>query len=257
MNAETAPAAPPHDAAFEKYRQEGAYHWRNIGRHWWHHQAFTMERYRRTLAACGPLAGKKVADVGCGDGALLGLLAKAVGPGGTAYGIEPNDLGRRLAGEMLGAKGLKPSLHASLDELPPGTLDGVICAEVIEHVHEPLKLLADIARVLRPGGVAVVTTPIRLTERPEDRNHIREWYFDEFAAFLATGPLKLARHEASIPIGAVEAYFSRPWCTLRVPVVRVLCNVLSIHGGINALTWLKMRPRLFLQQIATLEKPAA
>lgn len=46
----------------------------------------------------------------------------------------------------------------------------------------------------------------------------------------------------------------RPRFLLRVPVFRVLCNLLSIYARVNALTWLGMRPRLFMTQLAVLEK---
>lgn len=251
MNANPA----PHDAAFIKYAEEGAYHWRAVGGHWLHHHAFTAERYRRTLAAAGPLEGKRALDYGCGDGALLGWLARRVGPSGRAHGFDPNAEGLRLAGAMLAKHGLAADLHADMGEVPDASLDAVICAEVIEHVHDVPGLLRQIERTLVPGGRAVITTPIRMTEKPEDVNHVQEWYPEEFKALLEKGPLRLLNHEPIIPAAAAEVYYWRPWLFLRVPIFRVVCNWLSIYFGVNALSWLKMRPRLFMMQIATLEKP--
>lgn len=244
-----------HDAAFIKYAEEGAYHWQAVGGHWIHHHAFTAERYRLTLAAAGPIEGKRVLDYGCGDGALLGWIARRVGPKGRAHGYDPNAEGLRLARAMMEIRGLPADLHADLAEVPDASLDAVICAEVIEHVNDVPGLLAQIHRVLAPGGRAVITTPIRLTEKPEDHNHVQEWFPDEFKALLQSGPLRLLRHDQVIPSAAAEVYYWRPWLFLRVPIFRLLCNLLSIYCGVNALSWLRLRGRLYMMQIATLEKP--
>jgi 2-polyprenyl-3-methyl-5-hydroxy-6-metoxy-1,4-benzoquinol methylase len=245
------------DAAFAKYAEAGAYHWHAVGGHWWHHHAFTAERYRRSLAAAGNIAGKRALDFGCGDGAFLGLVAKAVGENGSAVGFDPNDEGRRLAAYMLAKHGLKAEVVGETKSIPDGSFDVVICNEVIEHVHEPLQLLAEIHRLLKPGGTAVVTTPIRLHETPEDSNHVQEWFFGEFAEVLKRSPLRLRTHEASIPAGSVEMYYWRPKVFFRLPVFRLLSNLLSIYFGVNAMTWLGARPRLFMQQIAVLDKPGS
>jgi SAM-dependent methyltransferase len=245
---------PPHDANFEKYAQLGALHWREIGHHWIYHNAFTAERYRRVIAAAGPLGSARVLDYGCGDGALLSWLIPRVGPAGAAFGFEPNDLGRSLAAQMLGARGLQAQLAGSIDEIASGSVDVVTCGEVIEHVFDPEGLLAAIHRVLRPGGRAVLTTPVRMTETPDDPNHIREWFPGEFRALLEASPLRVVSCEPIIPAAAPEVFFWRPPFFFRVPVFRVLCNVLSIYGQVNALTWLRMRPRLLMTQIAVLKK---
>jgi 2-polyprenyl-3-methyl-5-hydroxy-6-metoxy-1,4-benzoquinol methylase len=248
--------AAPHDAAFAKYAEDGAYHWREVSRHWLHHHAFTVERYRRTLAVLGSLSGCRVLDYGCGDGALLGWISRAVGPKGEAHGFDPNPQAVQLARQMLSQHRLVAAVHADIAQLPDGYFDAVSCAEVIEHVHDVPALLAHVTRVLKPGGRAVLTTPVRLTESPQDPNHIREWFPDEFAALFADGLLRLLRHEQIIPAAAAEVYFWRPPIFLRLPVFRLLCNLLSIYGGINALTWLRLRPRLFMMQLVLLERPA-
>jgi SAM-dependent methyltransferase len=53
---------------------------------------------------------------------------------------------------------------------PRDTFDFVLCTEVLEHVPDPARAWAEIGRVLRPGGVAIVTTPFlyRFHEMPHD-----------------------------------------------------------------------------------------
>ena len=242
------------DADFAKYLEAGAYHWTEVGSNLLRHQAFTAERYRRTLAALGELRGSRVLDFGCGDGALLGWIARRVGPDGAAAGYDPSSDALPLAAAMLKKHDLSAQLYEDLAELADDQFDAVVCAEVIEHVHDVPELIRQIARLLVPGGRAVLTTPIRLTETPEDPNHVQEWFPDEFAALFRDAPLQLVQHEQIIPVAATEVYFWRPRMFLRVPVFRLICNLLSIWADVNALSWLAVRPRLFMTQLVVLQK---
>jgi len=202
----------------------------------------------------GPLEGKHVLDYGCGDGALLGWIARRTGVRGSATGYDPNPEALQLARHILDKHRLSANLCDEADELPNGQFDAVVCAEVIEHVYDVPELIAQIHRLLKPGGRAVITTPVRLTEKPEDLNHVQEWFPKEFASLFRDGPLHLVRHDQMIPASAPEVYYWRSPLFLRFPVFRLICNVLSIHGGVNALSWLALRPRLFMTQAAILEK---
>ena len=48
---------------------------------------------------------------------------------------------------------------------PDGAFDRVVAAEILEHVPRDWRAMAEIARVLRPGGIAAVTVPAWLPER--------------------------------------------------------------------------------------------
>lgn len=50
-------------------------------------------------------------------------------------------------------------LHADYPAIRPGSLDMIYCSEVVEHLPEPQKLLADFFSWLKPGGVLVMSTP--------------------------------------------------------------------------------------------------
>ena len=204
-----------------------------------------------------PRAGDRVLDYGCGDGTLLGVLHLRFGrQPHELHGFDPNPLAVQLAGAMLRSHGVQATIHGSTASLPPDYYDRVICTEVIEHATTPGNLLLDFARVLKPGGRLVVTTPIRLTEVPEDPNHVHEWFPGEFARLFETGIWRVIAHEQVVPAAAPEVYFWRPIIFARIPVFRLLCNLLSIGAGVNAMSWLRMRPRLFMMQIVIAEKGA-
>jgi ubiquinone/menaquinone biosynthesis C-methylase UbiE len=54
-----------------------------------------------------------------------------------------------------------------------------LCSEVLEHVDEPLSVAAEIFRVLRPGGKAVITVPFlfRLHADPQDIGRYTHWFW--------------------------------------------------------------------------------
>jgi SAM-dependent methyltransferase len=90
-------------------------------------------------------------DIGSGVGGNLPLLIEQ----GTALGCEISfsaALVARLRGPVVVADGGRLPVVS-------GTADVAVCTEVLEHVDDPGKVFAEIARVLRPGGLAYVTTP--------------------------------------------------------------------------------------------------
>lgn len=54
-----------------------------------------------------------------------------------------------------------------------GTVDAIICMEVLEHVHDPRKATSEMFRVLRPGGVVVGSSPFLLGLHEEPHDYFR------------------------------------------------------------------------------------
>ena len=94
--------------------------------------------------------GGKVLDIGAADRWLQAHLGPKVQYVGLDY---------PATGQVL--YGARPDVFADAAGLPfaGGTFDAVACLEVLEHVRMPDQVLAEIARVLRPGGVAYVSMP--------------------------------------------------------------------------------------------------
>jgi 2-polyprenyl-3-methyl-5-hydroxy-6-metoxy-1,4-benzoquinol methylase len=94
------------------------------------------------------------ADIGSRDGTILRVLRDA---GWQATGYEADPRFTPFAKEHLGVT-IRPTLFAT-ETTEPNSLDLVTALHVIEHVSEPLVLLAAIRRALRPTGYLFVETP--------------------------------------------------------------------------------------------------
>ncbi|XTR52795.1 class I SAM-dependent methyltransferase [Pseudarthrobacter sp. So.54] len=96
----------------------------------------------------GALAGKQLADVGCGTGTLA---AQATGRGARVTAVDPDaamiSLARGVAPEAALRVGAAPGLP-----FEPGTFDAVVANFVINHVADPRAAVADLRRVCAPGG---------------------------------------------------------------------------------------------------------
>lgn len=98
-------------------------------------------------------AGEAVLDVGCGTGAAARYAAEKVAPAGRVAGVDVN------AGMIAVARSLDAPLpiewiEGSADQLPfaQEEFDVVLCAQVLQFLQDRPRALAQMYRVLRPGG---------------------------------------------------------------------------------------------------------
>jgi SAM-dependent methyltransferase len=122
---------------------------------------------RAVLDALGPLAGRRIADIGCGTGRLLGILNSQ---GAQAVGIDTDPVMLTLAATR------GPVARADAHRLPlaDASVDAAVTVATLEFTAEPGQVLTEMARITRPGGrlVAAVLNPASLwgiLDRPARR----------------------------------------------------------------------------------------
>ncbi len=102
----------------------------------------------------GDLKGKRVLEIGCGEGSLLEMLSE----GNRVYGVDISLTGVERARQ----KGMEVHhLDASNQSLPyeNGFFDVVITLETIEHVENPHRMLWEIKRILKKDGALLISIP--------------------------------------------------------------------------------------------------
>lgn len=133
------------EAAYAAYREQKEPQWRDLfGRLW---------RYLPRDCARGERAARLL-DVGCARGYSTALARRL---GFEAYGVEVSAADARYAREQLGL----PVEAGSVEQarFPDDFFDAVVLWVVLEHLAQPREALAEIARILRPGGVVNIFTP--------------------------------------------------------------------------------------------------
>lgn len=119
-----------------------------------------------------PLKGKRVLDVGCGNGNTALAIAKEVGPNGKVVGIDLSPEGiaeaKRKAVE-LGLEKVTEFRVADAEQLPfkDHSFDIVISECVVGLTPDKQKTINEKARVLKPGGKLVMHDVITRTDMPE------------------------------------------------------------------------------------------
>lgn len=145
--------------------------------------------YRALARYC---AGAVVLEAGCGEGYGADLLAQDAA---VVLGLDYDELtARHVAAAYPAVKAVRGNL-AGLP-LRSASVDVVANLQVIEHLWDQEGFLAECARVLRPGGRLLVTTPNRITfspgrDTPLNPFHTRELAPAELADLIAEAGLEL------------------------------------------------------------------
>lgn len=162
--------------AFTRYLHQGPVHWDSMETHsLWRFNAFQAACYTLALRQAGDIHGKTVIDLGAGDGALSSLMARR---GAKVVVVDNQEAGLAIARKMFEARGLPGEFvqgDAGHTPLPNESADVVMCSEIIEHLDHPEEMLQEAHRLLKPGGILVITTPHRLGEIFMSQFHVHEY----------------------------------------------------------------------------------
>jgi len=139
----------------------------------------------------------KVADVGAGRGHFSYLLGEHL----RRQGIEPHEhifpcdlIPASFEYDALQCQSILPDGRLPFED---HSLDAAISIEVIEHVEDQFAFLREMARVVKPGGLVIVTTPNTLNANSRVRNLV--WGFP-----LLFDPLPLSQHDPRLLGGHIH-----------------------------------------------------
>ncbi len=139
--------------------------------------------------------GERLLDIGCGVGAVLGVITSAI-PGLELAGIDLADAQIATAREHLAALGARCDLRvgdATKLPWPDGSFDHVYMMWFLEHVEDPRPFLAEARRVLRPGGT--------ITINETDYSMLHVWPPSDAIEHLAAGQRALFQGAGNSMVG--------------------------------------------------------
>ena len=148
--------------------------------------------YRAVLERIGT---GRILDVGCGQGFES---ARFLGPGREVVGADYSPEAVRTASARYGPEGLRVAqMDATALGFRTASFDGACSSHLIEHFRDPEPHVAELARVLKPAGVACVLTPNKPTDF-ENPFHVHLFDRTELRAMLE-------RHFGEVWLGGVDA----------------------------------------------------
>ena len=167
----------------------------------------------------------RVLDIGCGRGLLLQAFRNA---GSEVMGTEFSDDACRFARDVLKIPVRVGLLHDL--KFPDNSFDVVVMWHVLEHVSDPRPTLAEVSRILRPGGIFLVGVPN--FGSPEARLTKAGWFHLDV-------PRHLSHHTRKSLENSLQAVDLQPvWLTTIAPEYDCFSWVQSLQN------WLGVRPNL-------------
>ena len=141
--------------------------------------------YRHLADHC---AGRVVLEAGCGEGYGADLIADVAS---SVIGLDYDELTVAHVRARYPRVDVRHGNLAALP-LPDGSVDVVVNFQVIEHLWDQPQFVAECTRVLRPGGLLLMSTPNRITfspgrDTPVNPFHTRELNADELTELLVDG----------------------------------------------------------------------
>jgi SAM-dependent methyltransferase len=149
-------------------------------------ESIQNENYHRYLFALGFCGDKSVLDVACGEGYGCNLISQVASQ---VVGVDVDADIVAYADQTYGTSSVC-FVAADATELPfdDASFDVVTSFKTIEHVDGHGAFLAEIARVLRPGGIVVISSPNRTVyseqNDPDNPLHVRELDRGQFVSVL-------------------------------------------------------------------------
>jgi SAM-dependent methyltransferase len=133
--------------------------------------------YAQAIQRARSAGSRRILDLGCGTGYGTAELAETLPE---VFAID------RISPDSDARHGKAHFVRADLNGIPLASeiFDMVVSFQVIEHLEDPSVYLDTIARILTPGGTALITTPNLLTSDRENPFHVHEYAAGELRECL-------------------------------------------------------------------------
>lgn len=147
------------------------------------------------------------------------------------------------------AKGADVQADAALLPFAPAAFDAVLCAELLEHVPDPRPVLAQVRRVLRPGGTLLITVPFlyRMHADPFDFGRYTDGWWRAVLVETGFGVARLEKQGLYFGVladmigQAADLFAVRP---LRSPVEWLLSAAKQGAAALDGATFVQRHPLL-------------
>lgn len=169
---------------------------------------FVTNRGRRRAAAILTAMGGEVLEVGVGTGLALPLYGQGVRVTGVDFSPDMLEKARtRVAAGGLPHVARLLRMDARRLDFPDASFDGVAAMHILSVVPEPERVMAEIARVLKPGGRAVIVNHFArekgvlawLERRTAGMSGLLGWHSDFPRARILGEPSLVVEREAEVP----------------------------------------------------------
>jgi len=147
----------------------------------------------------------RLLDVGC----AYGFLPHEAGLAGwDAEGVEPSRAAQQYAVEKLGVKVTQGSMVGA--KFPSASFDAITCIGTIEHLADPMEVVREAARVIKPGGLFVLTTMDTMRLMPfriKPPEHLYYFSRNNLAQLLEAHGFVVEQHKAYYAYRSIMEFF--------------------------------------------------
>ena len=206
--------------------------------------AFFAPLAARVLEVAQPQPGERVLDAACGTGIVARRIAAMPGRSGPVVGLDLNPAMLTVAREVAAREGLSIDWREGRVEalpFPDGAFDLVVCQHGLQYFPDRAGAVAEVRRVLRPGGRVVVSVQqpieirpfdLRLDEMLQERlgvAAIRQIYALSDADELRTLLVGAGLHDITITPVAFPARYPDPGRYLRLRLTSIIAAIPSLQ----------------------------
>lgn len=184
----------------QKYHGVGAHYWWLVGKY-----RIVMDQISRHIS---PRGGLRILDIGCGPGYTLDRLRDF----GQCVGVDYSPDAARFCQE----RGYSEVVVADAQALPvaDGTFDLVVSLDVMEHLEDDATAAKEVFRVLKPGGLLVMTVPTFMLlwgDHDEMYLHKRRYRLPQIRALVEGAGFQMRKLSHMEPLFFLPLLMYRKW----------------------------------------------